>query len=109
MDKNDIIKMLSDMHKTKDFLPEIFAKYAGVEIPHEAHEREMRSGRKITTQRPTPEGQRIIREIYETAAKNNIELRLLTPTGCGDFEIKTGRLNMYLDGNWVVKNEHNYG
>ena len=90
-------------------LPEIFAKYAGVQIPHEEYDHVSRSGRTHKAQRPTAEGQALITEIYQLAADNKVNLRLLTPDVMGTADVQFTRLNIKTDQNWVIKSECTYG
>lgn len=89
-------------------LPEIFAKFAELEIPHESYEHSGRSGKIFILQRPTQEGEKIISEIYKVAKDNNVNLRLWTPNMMGTADVQTARLNIRTT-NWVIKNECYYG
>jgi hypothetical protein len=90
-------------------LPEIFAKYAGMQIPHEDYEHKSRGGKTYTLQRPTKEGEALIAEIYKVAADNNVNLRLWTPNVMGTMDAQPTRLNVKTDANWVIKSECKYG
>jgi hypothetical protein len=89
-------------------LPEIFAKYAGMQIPHEDYEQVIRDN-KYTFQRPTKEGEQLLSEIYKVAADNNVNLRLWTPGAMGTMDYVPSRLNIKTDASWVIKNECSYG
>ncbi len=90
-------------------LPEIFAKYAGMEIPHEDFEYVSRTSKKFTLQRTTREGEQLLREIYKVAADNNVKLRIWTPDAIGTMDYVPNRLNIKTDANWVIKNECYFG
>lgn len=90
-------------------LPEIFARFAGVKIAHEDYEHESFSGRKFMLQRPTEEGKAQIKDIYQVAADNNVNLRLWTPNVMGTMDVQHSRLNIYVDSDWKIKNECRYG
>lgn len=96
------------MSGRKMALPEIFAKYAGVQIPHEDYEHVSRHS-KFTLQRPTAEGEKLLSEIYKVAADNNVNLRLWTPGAMGTTDVVHNRLNIKTDANWVIKNECYFG
>jgi hypothetical protein len=90
-------------------LPEIFAKYAGVQIPHEEYEQEFAGGIKHKFQRPTEEGEALLKEIYQVAADNNVNLRLWTPAVMGTMDVVLSRLNIKTDANWVIRDKCTYG
>ena len=100
---------LDSIKPTKIDLPKVFQKYAGVELPHEDYEHKMRSGRSYTMQRLTTEGESLLKEIYQVAADNNINLRVCTPDSMGTMDHKMDRLNIHTDENWVIESKCNYG
>ena len=98
-------------------LPDIFQKYAGMVIPHEDYDYTFKHDpeqKKYKMQRPNEEGEALIREIYQVAADNNVSLRLWTPDVMGTMDVQHSRLNMHVDvghnsGEWIIKNECDYG
>jgi hypothetical protein len=90
-------------------LPEIFAKYAGMTIPHEEYDWTSRSGKTFKMQRPTEEGEALLKEIHQVAKDNAVWLRLWTPDTMGTMDMQPTRLNIRTDANWVIKKTCSYG
>lgn len=84
------------MPKPTQPLPTIFQKYAGMQIPNQ-------------NSRPTADGEKLLKEIYDVAADNNVTLRLWTPGMMGTMDWNPSRVNIHTDPNWVISNQCDYG
>lgn len=95
-------------------LPEIFSKFAGVEIPTKAVPIQVGFNQHVyVVQQPTEAGIEILENISLIANKNNINLRLWLPNSMGTMDIQHDRLNIKVKAEstskWRIQNKCTYG
>lgn len=96
----------------KQPLPAMFKHFAGQIVETIELERDI-GDMKIPYREPTEAGEKLISEIYNVAAQNNVNLRVWHPDMAGTMDYNPGRLNMHIvpnaEGEWVIQDACNFG
>jgi hypothetical protein len=94
-------------------LKKIFGEFAGREIETIRAESKVFNGGGYTWRAQKHNPDPTLSQIYDTAATNQINLRILTPAEVASWDYDSDRLNMRVvekdDGRWVVSDKFEWG